>query len=200
MFRTRSWIAYIILLLIVGTAFSADPPKPAAQDAKKKAAAAAAELRLLMLNLGPEAVKTTGPPMLHGVWGSITDFSFKPDEPPATVMYLADGTASAYRSTGGGIVGGQGHESVRRAGSALLDCLEASFSNFHAGKPEPLPKSGYVRFYVHAREGLFLSDVISSDELLAGHHPLSACYIGANSVLTQLINLPPVGELKQRPE
>jgi hypothetical protein len=184
------------LLLILGAAFLGGQRGSAANDPtpRKDPAALSAELRLMALNMQSGAIKGANPATAHGAWGSVTDISLQ--HGGATVMYFIDGSSSVYRSAGGGIIGGQGHENVHRMGSSVLACLEQSFSSLHAGSPVPMPAAGHVRFYVHARDGLLQSDEISVDELVAGHHPLSACYIGVQKLLTTLRELTPAGAAK----
>lgn len=175
-------IICIILLISIGTGLAGCRHKEVAQD--QKDVSPMAGLRLMALNAQLEAIRKEIPPTEHGVWGSVTDISR--EHGSATVVFLADGTASLYFSTGGGILGGESHESVRRAGANLLQCLERSFASFRTGAPGSLPTAGNVRFYVKARDGLFVSDEVSVDELASGHHALSACFVDVNKVVLAL--------------
>jgi len=60
---------------------------------------------------------------------------------------VADGTVSLYFSTGGGIIGAGGHESVRKEAAAFIEAAAPYAARDAAPSEEsPLPKSGVVRF------------------------------------------------------
>jgi hypothetical protein len=143
-----------------------------------------AGMRLMALGLTPEKVSISVPSSGHGVWGAVTDISL--DRGTATIVFFVDGTASLYISSGGGILGGQSHEAVRRAGTALLDSLEASYASLHRGEPGSPPAAGKVRFSVHARDGLFVSGDLDANELATGNQPLSSAFARVNDLLTAL--------------
>src|SRR5689334_11044465 len=58
------------------------------------------------------------PPDHAPVWGILMETGYP--GATATLFALADGTTSLYLSSGGGVIGGQAHESVRAATAALL--------------------------------------------------------------------------------
>src|SRR5690348_12168391 len=64
------------------------------------------------------------------VYGVLTEWDI--DGVTATVMSMRDGTASLYTTSTFGIIGGQGHESVRRAAVRYVKTAE-QFAK--AGKP-----------------------------------------------------------------
>src|SRR5262245_33411054 len=97
-------------------------------------------LRLMALSLRPEELHLKVPSTGHGVWGSVTDISLKGGT--ATIVFLSDGTASLYLSSGGGILGGGSHESVSLAGARLLESLEVSFPSLHRGAASAPPAAG----------------------------------------------------------
>jgi hypothetical protein len=72
------------------------------------------------------------------------------DRDVATFVCLADGTVSLYLSTGGGVIGGGQHESVRSAGAELLATTnEYAVDYIAAASPgllEDIPRDGYVHF------------------------------------------------------
>ena len=75
-------------------------------------------LRSQALSLERAAAGIPAPPPEAPVWGLLMDMGFP--NGTATLVALADGTTSLYHSGGGGVLGGQAHEAVRRANAALL--------------------------------------------------------------------------------
>ena len=63
-----------------------------------------ANLRLGILKSKPEAFGIVVPDTPAGVWGTVTDSPLLKNM--VTVVAMADGSASIYYSTGGGIIGG----------------------------------------------------------------------------------------------
>ena len=76
----------------------------------------ALRLQALSVERGPAGIPAPPPNAL--VWGLLMEMGFP--NGTATLFALADGTTSLYYSSGGGVLGGQGHEAVRRANAALL--------------------------------------------------------------------------------
>jgi hypothetical protein len=102
----------------------------------------------------------------------------------ALVFGSRDGAASLYTSTGGGVLGGQGHASVRAAANAFCDAGEKYVSDIPFSEaPPPRIADGLVRFSLSTRAGLrvvTLPDASLQDrdrpyfELFAGMHNLLA--------------------------
>ena len=145
---------------------------------------ATAALRSMALNLQPAEAGITVPATPAGVWGAVADIGLPGGS--ATIVALQDGTASMYLSGGGGVIGGQGHESVRKAAAALIAAVERSATAFPEHGPQALPQSGGVRLYAHSKLGLLASPELSQEALISGAHPLSPCFLALNDLLTQL--------------
>src|SRR5437764_5181818 len=60
-------------------------------------------------------------------WGVLMEARY--ESVTMTLMALADGSTSMYLSNGGGVIGGQGHEAVRRANAAFLNQANQSLSH-----------------------------------------------------------------------
>ncbi len=64
----------------------------------------------------------------------------------ATAIALADGSASIYLSTGGGSIGGAGHESIRKAAQRMVSVAAKFQPQTKTTKDFPLPKNGQTIF------------------------------------------------------
>src|SRR5688500_2170420 len=117
-------------------------------------------------------------------WGIVADLGV--GNGTATVVALADGTASLYLSSGGGIIGGGEHASVRAAAQAAVAAADEARAHLVRAGVATLPPDGHVRLYVHAGTQLLRSDELNADSLAAGGHPLSRLFHAVNDVITQV--------------
>ena len=125
------------------------------------------------------------------VWGVVWEFGLA--QGAATVVSLSGGAASLYLSGGGGILGGEAHESVRQAVATFLE--EANRTVEHSAPTEilPLPVKDQVRFYWLTKQGLAMAED-TPPALLEKDHPLHPLFIGANEVLAELRRVTTSGE------
>lgn len=138
-------------------------------------------LRAQILHLDPAEVDidvSDGRP-----WGVVMDSTF--DHGSASLVSLADGTASIYFSSGGGVIGGQFHEQVAAAAKSFVG-RAAELTGLTAPAPdEQLPAPGYTRFFLLTPGGTRMAEA-SENDLAEGTHPLSPLFFAAQDVITQL--------------
>ena len=117
------------------------------------------------------------------VYGVLTEWDI--DGVTATVMSMREGTASLYTTSTFGIIGGQGHDSVRQAAASYVKTAE-QFGK--SGKPVAefaYPKSGQVFYYVLTYDGIRL--VTASEAAIEqGSDPTFPLFGAAQDVLTEL--------------
>jgi hypothetical protein len=123
------------------------------------------------------------PPSDVAIWGMLMETGY--GNATATLFALMDGTTSLYLSSGGGVIGGQAHDSVRAANAAFLSVANQMSHYLVATNAFPLPETGGVIFY-----GLTDSGVVTGsapeDDLGHGRHPLSPLFHAGYGVLTEL--------------
>jgi hypothetical protein len=73
----------------------------------------------------------------------------------ATLVSIVDGNASMYLSTGGGVIGGYAHETVRKAATDFVNMGQSYFSKMNPVDSFPLPKADNVRFYILTNKGKY---------------------------------------------
>lgn len=118
------------------------------------------------------------------VWGVVMDWSVGPAT-TATVVAMCDGNASLYTTGTFGVLGGIGHESVRRAAMALTRDANRFYAYAKPTTDRSYPKAARVRFYLLAFDGLrVLEDDQSSVE--SGKNRYSPLFGRAQDVLTEL--------------
>jgi hypothetical protein len=117
------------------------------------------------------------------VWGVLMEMGVRNGS--ATLLALADGTTSLYFSSGGGVIGGQGHESVRRANASLLAEANRLVSLLTPTTDYPLPAAGTTNFYARTDSGV-LTGGGADEELGRDRHDLSSLFLAGHAVLTEL--------------
>jgi hypothetical protein len=103
----------------------------------------------------------------------------------ATLVVLADRTTSLYYSGGGGVLGGQGHEAVRRANAALLREANGLVARMSPTSTYPLPPAGTTTFYARTDSGV-LAGGGTDEDLGRGRHDFSLLFRAGHDVLTEL--------------
>src|SRR5687768_14638294 len=95
------------------------PGDRAAGPAEKPDAAGLYEgLRSQALSLRREQAGIPEPSSEAPAWGILMETGYT--GATVTLLSLADGTASLYFSSGGGVIGGQAHEAVRQAVAGFI--------------------------------------------------------------------------------
>lgn len=107
---------------------------------------------------------------------------------PGTVVTLAcfaDGDAGVYYQTGGGMIGGRAHETVRKAAKDFLAQIKPMIVGMGKLADPPVPDPGRVRFSALTPEGTFSAEV-DREALADPGNPLSALYYSGQEVVSQM--------------
>lgn len=140
-------------------------------------------LRQLALSSTPELAGWSAQPEARRVYGGILDWAL--DRGVATLFALDNGTASLYLSSGGGVIGGQFHESVNRAAKEFVLAFEPFVGNMEpdvTGEPGPRGTTelraltGAGRLVVRA----------STDDFGTGRHPMSVVFHSGQALIFEL--------------
>ena len=118
-----------------------------------------------------------------GAYAMLVDMGY----PGATVtlFFGADGTASLYVSTGGGVIGGHAYTGVRDAVTRALAVATELAPGLAPAHEFPAPVQGDAALRVLTADGVREGGG-SMNELASGRHALSRLFLAANDVLTQL--------------
>jgi hypothetical protein len=116
-------------------------------------------------------------------WGVVMDWGVPAGT--ATVVALADGSASIYLSSGGGFLGGgQSHESIRNAAKQTIEVAKQVQGLARPTSDYPIPGRGKVTFYLLTDSGVLIAD--ASDEDLRSHRsPLYKLGDAVQNVVTE---------------
>ena len=103
----------------------------------------------------------------------------------ATVVSFADGTASIYVSSGGGIIGGGEDQTVREQAQRFVKATGLIVQALKPVTKYPLPPAGRVRFYALTDEGVVAGEA-NEDALEERKSPAWPLYSLGHSVITQI--------------
>ena len=103
----------------------------------------------------------------------------------ATFAAMADGTASMYTSTGGGVIGAGEHAAVRAAADRFRAVLAGARGDLQPTSEFPVPQRGEVRFQLRTEDGGF-TGVAPESAVASGRHPLSEPYAAGQDLVTEI--------------
>jgi hypothetical protein len=110
------------------------------------------------LKLRDQALRTTGATagQSRGApadqpFGVVTDLAFPNGS--ATVVAMIGGHASIYLSSGGGYIGGESHEAIRKAAKHAVAVASDLVARMHATHEYTLPSVNRLQFYVLSENG-----------------------------------------------
>jgi hypothetical protein len=103
----------------------------------------------------------------------------------ATLVSIIDGNASMYLSTGGGVIGGYAHETVRKAATDFVNMGQSYISKMNPVDSFPLPKADNVIFYILTNKGKYsIEEEIQKIENDNSHW--GQLFYEGNKVITEL--------------
>ena len=139
-------------------------------------------LRQLAIKTTPVNVGVVPVPGTKAPFGVLMDFSLPQGN--ATIAAFISGDASFYTNTGGGIIGGIGHENVRHAARKFIAVAANYLDKMVSTVAYPLPEPGKVRFYVLTPAGIFTYEAGEPD---LRKNALSPLYAAGHRLLNELI-------------
>jgi hypothetical protein len=113
-------------------------------------------------------------------WGVIMETGFA--EGSFTVVALADGNASVYFSSGGGMIGGFAHAEIRDAAMACVRMSAALVDELAPAGDRRLPVADETIFYVLTDAGVLTAHAPEED-LGEKRHPLWPMFHAAHAVI-----------------
>jgi len=152
-------------------------------EPEKDHAAMSRQLRQQALTVTAVDLNLEPTPARPDVWGVLMELGFR--DAVATLTAFADGSASLYISSGGGVIGAGEHTPVREEAGRFLDMVQQHLAEFTSSEGTPVPREGRVRFYVRTFQGTLTAE---ADEGLLGNrlHTLSPVFHAGHAVLTQI--------------
>jgi hypothetical protein len=118
----------------------------------KDPADAGKELRRMMLNMPPQDMGISPTKEFPRVYGILMDWPV--GDQTATIFSTSTGSASLYTTSTFGIIGGEGHASVRAASAAFVKAADRFYESAAATFEYPYPAGDKVRFYLLTFHGV----------------------------------------------
>jgi hypothetical protein len=112
------------------------------------------DLRNLAFGATMEQIGVQFPSDQTKIYGVIMDWDV--GEGTATLVAFLSGDASLYLSSGGGVIGGSGHDNVKLAAAAFIKKAENYLSKTVKTDNTPLPSKDGVKFYFLTNKGKFV--------------------------------------------
>jgi hypothetical protein len=155
---------------------SGEKPKPTPAETSRKLREQALRVAAPDLGLSPTSARPD-------VWGVVMDLGF--EGAVASLAVFAEGSASLYISTGGGVIGAGEHAPVRAAAEKLLDAAQSNLAGFRPAAESALPGPGRVHFHVRTFHGTLAAEGDEQD-LGHGRHTLSPVFHAGHAVITEI--------------
>lgn len=112
------------------------------------------DLRNLAFGATLEQIGVKFPADQTKIYGVIMDWDL--GEGTATLVAFLSGDASLYLSSGGGVIGGSGHDNVKQAAAAFINKAEKYLNKTVKTESTPLPGKDGVKFYFLTNKGKFV--------------------------------------------
>jgi hypothetical protein len=143
------------------------------------------DLRGLFLHLTPAEVKLEPTQVLPHVWAAMMEWKLA--KGLVSLVAIAEGSTSLYFSTGGGIIGGHSHESVRTANAKFLEAAERFLqAGAFVSRDNPLDAvDGAVNFVVRTFDGMSVARD-TQKRIEKRESPLWPLYYLGHDVITAL--------------
>lgn len=172
----------VVLLLLVSVAFGVRAYQN--RDSSDRRADPKVYLGLRNMMLQGSRAKFGLPPAAkpNEPYGVLMDWGIEAGT--ATVVAVADGSASVYLSSGGGFIGGQSHDSIRAAAKRTVELASEVQPLMRLTTTYPLPQRGQVTFYVLTDAGVFTATA-SEDEMRTHKSPLYKLGDSAQTIITE---------------
>ena len=140
-------------------------------------------LRKMLLSAKPSDFKLVPTRALPRVWAAMLELRF--GESIASLVAVAEGSTSLYLSTGGGVIGGGEHESVRKENEKFLALIEKTLEMFVPIDTPLTVVEGSVAFAVFTYDGM-RGARDTEERMIRKQSPLWAAYYLGQEVITAL--------------
>lgn len=149
-----------------------DPPEVVYMDLRDRA-----------LGTPADRVGGSGENAVDGPYGALMEMGIP--NSVVTLACFANGDASLYYRTGGGMRGGIAHESVRKVAKDFLAASRQALPRMIRTTSYPLPGPDRVRFYVLTKDGTFTTET-DRESLGETASELSALFYSGQAVVSQM--------------
>jgi hypothetical protein len=155
----------------------------AAPSSKKDPANIGRDLRRMALSTSPQDMGVKPSKEFPRIYAVLMDWPI--GEQIATVFSSSAGAASLYTTSKFGVIGGEGHETVRAAAKALVKASDRHFAAATPTSEFPYPREGHSRFYFITFDGVRVIDTDSAT-ITSGKSEYAELFELGQGVLTEM--------------
>ncbi len=112
------------------------------------------DLRNLALGATMEQIGVNFQTNQTKIYGVIMDWDL--GDGTATLISFLSGDASLYLSSGGGMIGGSGHQNIKNTAIAFIDKANGYLELTSKADSTPLPEKSCIKFYFLTNNGIFV--------------------------------------------
>lgn len=141
-------------------------------------------LRELALKISPDDLRLKLDGDKITAYGVLLEFALR--KATVTLTSYSSGDASLYFSTGGGVLGGVGHEAARNAAKQFVSSAQTFLNKMREVANFPLPLTGMTHFYVLTNHGVYGSPELISDDLKNSKSEFFALFAAGQDVITEM--------------
>ncbi|HET7699517.1 MAG TPA: hypothetical protein VFM06_01480 [Candidatus Limnocylindria bacterium] len=145
------------------------------------------DLRGMLLASTPSLYGLAPSADLPRVWAGLMEIALGEDaKDSASVVAIADGSASLYTSRLGGVIGAGEHESVRRSALEFLRAMDGSLDVLGLAASAPRPsRRGEYAFVALTYQGMRRATVDEASAATRGH-ALFPLFVAGHALLTAI--------------
>lgn len=157
--------------------------KAKSPESRKNTVDAGRDLRMMMLKTLPEEFGEKPTKEFPRIYGVLMDWPI--GEETATLFSTSTGAASLYTTSTFGIIGGEGHETVRTAATNFVCATDRFFDASTPTTEYPYPTGDRVRFYFLTFGGVRVIDTDLAS-IINGTSKYTELFGLGQAVLTEL--------------
>lgn len=142
------------------------------------------DLRARLLTSSPTEYRLKPTTDLPRVWAALMEVGVP--KGAASIVAVADGSASMYTSVGGGMIGVGEHQSGRQTAMQFLKTVEALLELMPVVRDLPLPPTGEYALVALTHDGTRRRVVTAEKNLQDGTHPMFAAFDAGQDLITAM--------------
>lgn len=158
-------------------------PRPAVAKVEETPEAAYMKMRRQAIEVDPMRLGLAGELQKDTVYGALMEMGIA--KSAVTLACFADGDARVFYKTGGGMIGGIGHESVRKIAKDFIGLAQGALPKLTRTTTYSLVAPNRVAFFVLTPRGIFTAET-DRDALAGPENELSALFYKGQEVVAEM--------------
>lgn len=157
--------------------------RPAVAKVEETPEAAYMRMRRQAIEADPMRLGLAGELQKDTVYGALMEMGIS--KSTVTLACFADGDARVFYKSGGGMIGGISHESVRKISQEFIAAVQRALPTLTKTATYPLPDPDQVRFFALTPRGIFAAET-DRESLGSPDSALSSLYYKGQEVVAEM--------------